>query len=87
MIAPTRPAAPLASFLASLLPLALSLLAMTHTPAAAATAASVSIPANVTLDHVEPPDWWVGMKSPELQVMLHGAGIGALQVALVPRPA
>ena len=54
MIAPTRPAAPLASFLASLLPLALSLLAMTHTPAAAATAASVSIPANVTLDHVEP---------------------------------
>ena len=91
MIAPTRPAAPLASFLASflapfLLPLALSLLAMTHTPAAAATAASVSIPAAVTLDHVEPPDWWVGMKSPELQVMLHGAGIGALQVALAPAP-
>ena len=90
MIAPTRPAAPLASplasFLASFLPLALSLLAMTHTPAAAATAASVSIPATVTLDHVEPPDWWVGMKSPELQVMLHGAGIGALQVALAPAP-
>lgn len=66
--------------------LALSLFAMTHTPAAAATAATAASvsSAAVTLDRVEPPDWWVGMKSPELQLMLHGAGIGALQAEIAP---
>ena len=28
------------------------------------------------LSHVEPPFWWVGMSDPELQLMLHGDGIG-----------
>ncbi len=37
------------------------------------------------LSHVEPPSWWVGMKRPELQVMLHGPGIGAMTVTLVPK--
>ena len=79
--------APLAS-LASFASFALSLLVMTHAPAAAATAASAASTstAPVTLAHVEPPDWWVGMKSPDLQVMLHGAGIGALAAELAPAP-
>ena len=25
---------------------------------------------------VYPTNWWVGMKNPKLQVMLHGAGVG-----------
>ena len=28
------------------------------------------------IDHVEPPSWWVGMRSPELQLMLHGPELG-----------
>ncbi|MEO8385790.1 MAG: glycoside hydrolase family 13 protein [Betaproteobacteria bacterium] len=30
------------------------------------------------VQHVEPPHWWVGMKRPQLQVMLHGENIGQL---------
>ncbi len=30
------------------------------------------------LEHVEPPFWWAGMTSPELQLMLHGKDIGSL---------
>lgn len=33
----------------------------------------------MTLDHIEPRSWWVGMKQPGLQLMLHGEGIGRLQ--------
>ncbi|OWQ88736.1 alpha-amlyase [Roseateles aquatilis] len=61
---------------------------MTQNPAAVAatSVASVQAPAPVVLDHVEPPDWWVGMARPELQLMLHGAGIGALQAEIAPMP-
>lgn len=38
------------------------------------------------LDHVEPPHWWVGMREPALQLMLHGQGIADAQVALAPYP-
>ncbi len=31
-----------------------------------------------TIEHVEPPFWWTGMKNPSLQIMLHGTGIGQL---------
>ncbi len=37
-------------------------------------------PTNV--DRVEPANWWVGMKNPTLQVMLHGDKIGLHNVAL-----
>ena len=33
--------------------------------------------AQITLEHVEPGNWWVGMKNPALQVLVHGTGIGA----------
>lgn len=36
------------------------------------------------LDHVEPPHWWVGMRDPALQLMLHGPGLADAQVALAP---
>ncbi len=71
------------------LPLVLSLTAMTQPPVAvAATAAPSSglVPAAASprFAHVEPPHWWVGMARPELQVMLHGAGIGALSLEIAP---
>jgi len=28
------------------------------------------------IERVEPPNWWVGMKNPTLQLMVHGSGIG-----------
>ncbi|UXH76347.1 glycoside hydrolase family 13 protein [Roseateles amylovorans] len=56
---------------------------------AAATSMPSEAPSPVAsafrLDHVEPPSWWIGMKRPALQVLLHGPGIGALTVALVPK--
>ncbi|HEY8881522.1 MAG TPA: glycoside hydrolase family 13 protein [Roseateles sp.] len=38
------------------------------------------------LQHVEPPNWWVGMRDTSLQLMLHGAGIAEAQPRLVPYP-
>jgi len=32
--------------------------------------------AQVTIDHVEPPNWWVGMKNNTVQLMIHGNNIG-----------
>jgi 1,4-alpha-glucan branching enzyme len=31
--------------------------------------------AQVTIDHVEPPHWWVGMEHAQVEVLLHGKGI------------
>ncbi len=33
-------------------------------------------PLAAQIDHVEPLNWWVGMKNPALQIMVHGKGIG-----------
>ncbi|MDR7267671.1 glycosidase [Pelomonas saccharophila] len=38
------------------------------------------------LEHVEPPNWWVGMRDTSLQLMLHGAGIAEAQPTLAPYP-
>lgn len=38
------------------------------------------------LDHVEPPNWWVGMRDTSLQLMLHGPGIADAQPRLAPYP-
>ncbi|MBK7213730.1 MAG: glycoside hydrolase family 13 protein [Bacteroidales bacterium] len=32
--------------------------------------------AQIIIDHVEPPNWWVGMKSSSLQLMIHGNNVG-----------
>lgn len=36
----------------------------------------------IQLDHVQPAFWWAGMKHTEIQVMLHGAGVGDCEVSL-----
>ncbi|MBQ9666098.1 MAG: glycoside hydrolase family 13 protein [Bacteroidaceae bacterium] len=38
--------------------------------------------ATPVIDHVHPLNWWAGMVNPELQIMLHGKGIGGLDVEL-----
>src|SRR2546421_5127597 len=35
---------------------------------------------------VYPTNWWVGMKNPRLQLMLHGKGIGAAHSVSIPYP-
>ncbi len=35
-----------------------------------------------TLQHIEPPFWWCGMKSDKLQLMLHGENIGSYSVGV-----
>ncbi len=47
--------------------------------ALAALAPALAAPA---VDHIEPPSWWVGMKHPRLQLMLHGERIGEATVAI-----
>lgn len=34
------------------------------------------------LEHVEPPNWWVGMSDPDLQLMIHGKQISNYQVKI-----
>ena len=34
--------------------------------------------AAVRIDHIEPLNWWVGMKSPQLQIMVHGDKLAEL---------
>jgi len=38
------------------------------------------------LQHVEPPNWWVGMRDTSLQLMLHGTGIADAKPTLAPYP-
>ena len=38
--------------------------------------------APVSVEHVHPLNWWSGMVNPELQILLHGTGIGGLEVEL-----
>jgi len=33
--------------------------------------------APLQIERIEPPNWWVGMHEPAVQLMVHGAGIGA----------
>src|SRR6188472_1326826 len=32
-----------------------------------------------TISRIEPPNWWTGMKDPNLQIMLYGENIGNLK--------
>lgn len=34
----------------------------------------------ITIEHVEPPMWWIGMNNEELMIMVHGQNIGSLIV-------
>ena len=35
--------------------------------------------AKITIDRIEPTDWYVGMKNPSLQLMVYGKGIAQVQ--------
>ncbi|MDD3033335.1 MAG: glycoside hydrolase family 13 protein [Bacteroidales bacterium] len=39
-----------------------------------------------TISRIEPPFWWVDMKSPELQILVYGKGIGTSEVTMKPYP-
>lgn len=43
---------------------------------------SLNVGAQSKFDHVEPMFWWVGMKNPKLQVMVHGKDIASYAVQL-----
>ena len=34
---------------------------------------------NYTIQHVEPSNWWIGMKNPQLQILVYGTNIGLTQ--------
>ncbi|HET6558576.1 MAG TPA: cyclomaltodextrinase N-terminal domain-containing protein, partial [Prolixibacteraceae bacterium] len=36
----------------------------------------------LSVERVEPVNWWVGMKNPQLQLMVHGQGIAASEVSI-----
>jgi neopullulanase len=38
--------------------------------------------AQSTLQHIDPPFWWVGMDNPELQIMLHGENISQFETQI-----
>ena len=42
-------------------------------------AAQDEVAKNYRIDHKEPPNWWVGMRSKTLQLMVHGKQIADLE--------
>ncbi len=50
--------------------------------AAGLLTASVSTAMAQTIDRVDPTNWFVGMKNPDLQLLVHGAGIGTSKAEL-----
>jgi len=48
----------------------------------AITMLAISPAKAATISRVEPANWWVGMKNPELQIMVYGPGIGRTKVSL-----
>eukprot|EP01034_Spumella_vulgaris_P046104 gene46104-57489_t len=55
--------------------IAATLLAASVLPATAADAGAK----DYRIDHMEPPSWWVGMRSKTLQLMVHGKQIADLE--------
>lgn len=52
-----------------------------------ATALLMTLTTKATeLQHVEPPNWWVGMRDTSLQLMLHAPGIADARPTLSPYP-
>ncbi|MEJ7667039.1 MAG: cyclomaltodextrinase N-terminal domain-containing protein [Hymenobacter sp.] len=53
----------------------------------AATATTlVASPSNPLISRIDPTFWWVGMKNPKLQLLVHGPGLAASQVAMASYP-
>ena len=47
---------------------------------------SVAKTAKVTIDRIEPTDWFVGMKNPQVQLMVYGQGIRDVQNVTTDNP-
>lgn len=41
-----------------------------------------SISAQTKVEHIEPPNWWVGMNNPNVQLLIHGKDIGYLHPSI-----
>ncbi|WP_151087343.1 glycoside hydrolase family 13 protein [Hymenobacter baengnokdamensis] len=54
-------------------------------PAATAFAPAAS-PGSPPISRIDPTFWWVGMKNPKLQLLVHGPGVAASQVSLAGYP-
>src|SRR5262245_13643854 len=52
---------------------------MKHLLAALASMAAALAAHAQSIDRVEPPFWWVGMKHRPLQLMLHGEGLSGME--------
>lgn len=48
----------------------------------AAALGGIAHAASAPVERIDPPSWWTGMRSPELQLMLHGPGVGELSAEL-----
>jgi glycosidase len=59
----------------------MTVLGPTSLPAAGSNRKKVQKPAAASIDRVEPPSWWVGMKTP-LQLMIHGRNLSGAEVTL-----
>ena len=44
--------------------------------------AAAGASAEVHIERIEPPNWWVGMRHSELQLVIEGPGVGGLQSAV-----
>jgi len=42
----------------------------------------ITMSAQVKIDRIEPTDWYVGMKNPQLQLMVYGEGIREAEVGV-----
>ena len=42
---------------------------------------ALRVTAQVTIDHVEPPHWWIGMEHANVEILLHGKGIANYEIS------
>lgn len=66
--------------------LLLVLLLLTGSRLAVTATALVPAPANPAIHRIDPTFWWVGMKNPKLQLLVHGPGLATSQVTLATYP-
>ena len=58
------------------------LMALLFLTGGAAAPASTPGASTAGVERVEPPNWWVGMRHPELQLLIEGPGVAALKPRL-----
>ncbi|TGE15964.1 glycoside hydrolase family 13 protein [Hymenobacter elongatus] len=66
--------------------LLLLLLLLAGSPLRATATAHGAGPGTPPISRIDPTFWWVGMKNPKLQLLVHGPGLAASQVTLASYP-